>query len=125
MVACLSLAIVLPCFVLPVCGQTPIAATEKPVAAVEPQHQSVGPRADSNLEYVIDADDVLEVYVVDVPQFSRDYRVDPDGTITIPLLSSPIRAEGLTLNQLSAVISNKLRTAGLKTSIHCDPGISP
>lgn len=67
----------------------------------------------NNLEYVIDPNDVLDVYVVDVPQLSRNYRVSSAGTITIPLLPAPITAEGLTLNQLSAVISNKLRTAGL------------
>lgn len=70
------------------------------------------------MEYVIDADDVLDIYVVDVPEFSRNYRVGPDGNITIPLLSSSIMAEGLTLNQLSAVISDKLRTAGLVTHPH-------
>lgn len=66
-----------------------------------------------DLEYVIDPNDVLEVYVVDVAQLSRNYRVSPNGTIMIPMLSAPITAEGLTLNQLSAVISTKLRTAGL------------
>jgi polysaccharide biosynthesis/export protein len=116
--ACLCLGIVLPCFSLLAYGQTPVAGTEKPDATVTLQHQSAGPRAGSNPEYVIAADDVLELYVVDVPEFSRDYRVDPDGTITLPLLSSPVMAEGLTLNQLSAVIANKLRAAGLVSHPH-------
>jgi polysaccharide export outer membrane protein len=75
-------------------------------------------KASGNMEYVIDADDVLDVYVVDVPQFSRDYRVSPDGTIAIPLLALPLKAEGLTLGQLSALISEQLRSAGLVSQPH-------
>lgn len=71
--------------------------------------------AGKDLEYVVSANDVLDVYVVDVPQLSRSYRVSPGGAITLPLLSKAIRAEGLTLDQLSAVITDRLRTAGLVT----------
>jgi polysaccharide biosynthesis/export protein len=117
-VVCLIPAISLSGSSLRVCGQTPVLAKGNPVAPVRSQHQSLHPRAASNLEYVIDTDDVLEVYVVDVPQFSRDYRVEPNGTIAIPMLSSPVMAEGLTLDQLSEVISNKLRTAGLVSHPH-------
>jgi len=69
-------------------------------------------------EYIIDANDVLDVYVVDVPELTRDYRVSPEGTITIPLLSAPITAEGLSLGQLSAAISGRLRVAELVTHPH-------
>ena len=71
--------------------------------------------AGSSLDYIIGADDVLDVYVIDVPELSRGYRVSSDGTVTIPLLSEPITAEGLTLNQLSAVITDRLQAAGLVT----------
>lgn len=72
--------------------------------------------ADSeDLEYVIAPDDLLEVYVVDVPEFSREYRVGPDGNITLPMVSEPIEAAGLTPDQLSSVIAAKLRSAGLVT----------
>lgn len=97
-------------------GQVPASTAKEPNAAEAGSHQPLGSKAlNGNLEYVIDANDVLEVYVVGVPQLSRKYRVGPDGTIMIPLLSAPITAEGMTLDQLSAVISNKLRTAGLVT----------
>ncbi|MEJ2010024.1 MAG: SLBB domain-containing protein [Acidobacteriota bacterium] len=100
-------------------GQSPVAATKEPSASRAHSRQSVGSgSASGGEEYVIDADDVLDVYVVDVPQLTRDYRVSPDGTIVIPLLSSPLTAEGLTLDQLSAVISAKLRTAGLVSHPH-------
>lgn len=115
----LVLCTALTCFPLSLPGQTPVAATKGPDASAVPPRQSVGAgSANGNLEYVIDADDVLEVYVLDVPQLSRDYRVSPDGTIMIPLLSSPLTAEGLTLDQLSAVISTKLRAAGLVSHPH-------
>lgn len=117
--AFLSLSLVLSSFTKPMFGQTPISAPKEQISSVARAPQSVGPEGGSgSLEYVIDAGDVLNVYVLDVPQLSRDYRVSPDGTIVIPLLSSPITAEGLTLNQLSAVISEKLRSAGLVSQPH-------
>lgn len=103
----------------------PLAAARGQTAATPKKEQSSAPgrswrslasESQSNsLEYVIDPDDVLDVYIVGVPQLSRKYRVGPDGNIMMPLLPAPIAAEGLTLNQLSAVISNKLRMAGLVT----------
>jgi polysaccharide export outer membrane protein len=99
-------------------SQTPVATSESADAGVAPRRQPAAAKAASNMEYVIDADDVLDVYVVDVPQFSRDYRVDPDGTIAIPLLASPVKAKGLTLKQLSALISDRLRAAGLVSHPH-------
>lgn len=99
-------------------GQTPVPASGSDDAAGVARRDRVALNAATNLEYVIDADDVLEVYVVDVPQFSRDYRVSPDGTIAIPLLPLPVKAEGLTLDQLSALISDKLRAAGLVSQPH-------
>jgi len=92
-------------------GQTPVPSTRR--ADVTGASNAPG-----DTEYVIEADDVLDVYVVDVPQFSREYRVGSGGTITIPLLSSPVMAEGLTLSQLSAVISDRLRAAELVSHPH-------
>jgi polysaccharide biosynthesis/export protein len=114
----LFLALALPCFSGVLRGQTAVPATMKTNVEGPPRRHSIALSAASNLEYVIDADDVLDVYVVDVPEFSRNYRVGPDGAITIPLLATPVMAEGLTLNQLSAVISDKLRSAQLVSQPH-------
>lgn len=65
---------------------------------------------------VIGPEDLLEVYVLDVPEFSREYQVSPTGSISLPLLAQPITAAGLSSSQLCAVIGEKLRTAGLVTS---------
>lgn len=114
----LFLALFLPCFSSLVSGQTRIAARAETGAGLAPQNQALAHRTASNPEYVIDVDDVLDVDVVDVPQFSREYRVGPEGMITIPLLTSPLAAAGLTLNQLSAVIAARLREAGLVSHPH-------
>jgi polysaccharide export outer membrane protein len=70
------------------------------------------------LGYVIAPDDVLDIYIMDVPQLSREYRVGPDGMITLPLLSQAIRAQGLTPSQLSAVIVDRLRSDDLVKDPH-------
>ena len=112
--AWLWLMILSLCF--PVClrGQSPAPSIQSSPEGVAPSRPSAAPDTD----YVIAADDVLEVYVVDVPQLSRDYRVGPDGDITLPLLASPVKAKGLTLEQLSEVISQRLRAAELVSHPH-------
>ena len=60
-------------------------------------------------DYVISSDDLLEIYVFDVPDLTRQYRVGPNGTIQLPLLPEPIAAAGRTRFQLSQAISEHLR----------------
>ncbi len=91
----------------------PVKAPNRPAPAAGRLDKSILDRA--GLEYLIAPDDRLDVYVVDVPEFSREYRVSPDGTITLPMLARPIEAVGLTPDQLSSVIAAKLRQAGLVT----------
>lgn len=64
-------------------------------------------------DYLISPDDLLDVYIVDVAEMSRAYRVGPSGMITLPLIGKPLPASGLTLAQLSEVISTELKAAGL------------
>jgi polysaccharide export outer membrane protein len=64
---------------------------------------------------VVAKDDLLEVYVVDLQELSREYRVDGDGMITLPMLSRPVMAAGLTLDQLSEAIRKDLLDGGLLT----------
>ncbi len=51
-------------------------------------------------EYTVGAGDLLGVEVFDVPELSRDVRVSETGYITLPLLPTRIRAQGLTPFQL-------------------------
>ena len=62
---------------------------------------------------LIASDDLLDINVFDVPQFSRQYRVTPNGFIALPLLQDPIEAVGRTPVQLSQAIAERLRAAGL------------
>jgi polysaccharide export outer membrane protein len=64
---------------------------------------------------VIAKDDLLEVYVVGLQELSREYRVDGDGMITLPMLSQPVMAAGLTLDQLSEALRQGLLESGLLT----------
>src|SRR5689334_7181736 len=52
-------------------------------------------------EYVIAADDVLDVYIMDVPELSRAYRVSQTGQLDFPLLPKPLNAAGMTLDKFS------------------------
>ena len=69
-------------------------------------------------DYVIGPDDMLNIYVLDVPELSRDYRVSAAGTITIPVLANPLDAAGSTLSQLSKLLSQELKAQGLVSDPH-------
>ena len=75
--------------------------------------KAVSPFQSITQDYIISPDDVLDIYVLDVKELSRTYRVSPTGMIIIPLLTKPIAAAGLTPEQLAQVISDQLRTAGM------------
>ena len=96
-----------------------------------PQTQPIEPVADANAhattpsvsqrsaayanpdEYVISPEDVLTIYVFDVPELSRDYTVSTGGTITVPLLTRPVQAAGLTLNQFARSLEENFREPGV------------
>jgi polysaccharide biosynthesis/export protein len=64
-------------------------------------------------EYLINPDDLLDLYVMDVPELSRTYRVSPTGQVTLPLLSKPLDVAGLTLNEFADLTTRELKTRGL------------
>jgi polysaccharide export outer membrane protein len=89
--------------------------TVAPVSSLKTAASSTSPRNRVGARYVVAKDDLLEVYVVDLQELSREYRVDGDGMITLPMLSRPVMAEGLTLDQLSEAIRRDLLDGGLLT----------
>jgi polysaccharide biosynthesis/export protein len=69
-------------------------------------------------DYVIGPDDMLNVYILDVPELSRDYRVSAAGIITLPVLANPIDVAGLTLAQFSELLAQELKVQGLVSDPH-------
>jgi len=64
--------------------------------------------AGSASDYVIGAEDVLDINVWKEPEVSRTVPVRPDGKISLPLLND-VQAAGLTPMQLGAVITEQLK----------------
>ncbi len=97
-------------------AQNPVSPTTvAPTSSLRRAAVSAFPSKRMGARYVIAKDDLLEVYVVDVLELSREYRVDGDGMITLPMLTQPVMAAGLTLDQLSEAIRKDLVDGGLLT----------
>jgi polysaccharide export outer membrane protein len=60
-------------------------------------------------EYSLSTGDVLEVYVWQQPELSRDVIVRPDGRLSFPLVGD-VEAAGRSLTDLDAVITDRLKT---------------
>ncbi len=66
-------------------------------------------------DLVIGSGDLIHVDVFDVPDLSRDLRVDALGKISMPLVHEPIQAGGLTIRQLQQSLARTLKDKGLVT----------
>jgi polysaccharide export outer membrane protein len=64
-------------------------------------------------DYVIGSADLLGIEVFDVPELSREVRVNETGYISLPLMPTRVRARGLTTFQLQDKIAELLQTNGL------------
>src|SRR5215472_9710592 len=69
---------------------------------------SVKPSEGQSKDYVIGADDVLDVSVWKEQELTRTLQVRPDGKISMPLLND-VQAAGLTPSQLTQSITEKLK----------------
>jgi polysaccharide export outer membrane protein len=69
-------------------------------------------------DYTVSPEDLLDVYVLDVPEITRTYRVSSNGLLSLPLLPEPIAAAGRTLDQLNQLIAAKFREAGMLNNAH-------
>ncbi len=74
-------------------------------------------------EYVIGSGDLLGVEVFDVPELSRDVRVNETGYISLPLMPTKIRAAGLTPFQLQDKLAELLadKRTGVDAASHRIP----
>src|SRR6202790_4295099 len=64
-------------------------------------------------DYVIGSGDLLGVEVFDVPELSRDVRVNETGFISLPLIPVKVHVVGLTTFQLQDKIAELLQSNGL------------
>jgi polysaccharide export outer membrane protein len=76
----------------------PAAGQESPAAK---------PAAEPVRDYVIGPGDLLEITVYDAPDLSRQVRVSSSGVILLPLLPEPVRADGLTPEELAGAIARE------------------
>lgn len=67
-------------------------------------------------DYIIGSGDLLGVEVFDVPELSRDVRVNESGFISLPLIPVKIHASGLNTFQLQDKLAELLQTNGLVSS---------
>jgi polysaccharide export outer membrane protein len=79
---------------------------QKPAKAAAPAVATKAATIDPN--YVIGAQDVLDISVWKEPEVSRTVPVRPDGKISLPLLND-VQAAGLTPSQLAAQLTESLK----------------
>jgi polysaccharide biosynthesis/export protein len=82
-------------------SERPLSAT--PVA-IEPSNLPFQP---------IGTSDLIRLNVYDSPELSRSFRVDLNGTVTLPLLAQPIKAAGLMPDVLGRQIADALKAQHL------------
>jgi polysaccharide biosynthesis/export protein len=66
-------------------------------------------------DYVIGGGDLLGIEVFDVPELSREVRVNESGFVSIPLVPVKVQAAGLTAFQLQDKLTELLQSNGLVT----------
>jgi polysaccharide biosynthesis/export protein len=69
---------------------------------------AVAPSSRSSSDYLIGADDMLDVNVWKEQELTRTLQVRPDGKISMPLLND-VQAAGLTPTQLAQSITDRLK----------------
>jgi Polysaccharide biosynthesis/export protein len=79
-----------------ICWSEVLGGQEKPIL-----------NAPSEAEYHIAARDVLQIAVYQHPEVSKTVVVDPDGSITLPLLNT-VKVAGLSVSAVADLLRNKL-----------------
>lgn len=84
-------------------AQNPAPPANAPAPASAPSASSDAiPRAVDNRTYKIGPQDVLRIVVFQNGDLTNNYTVQPDGVIFLPLIDDPIKADGLTPEELRA-----------------------
>lgn len=83
----------------------------------QPPPTQTPPPAEPFRDYVIGAQDLLSITILESPELSREARVGPDGTVGLPLLDR-VLLRGLTLTEAEDLLEEKYRDAGILNSPH-------
>jgi polysaccharide export outer membrane protein len=94
----------------PAHGQMAVGAPPPPNPPAQAPSTAPPPTYDG---YMVGVGDVLQVHVVDEDDVSGQYQVNPDGNIRLPLLSSPIHADGESTFDLSKKVGDALKSQGI------------
>jgi len=86
-------------------SQATQTATARPAAE---RPEGVNPPVKVGKDYIIGADDVLDVNVWKEQELTRTLQVRPDGKISMPLLGD-VQAAGMTPGQLAQNVSERLK----------------
>jgi polysaccharide export outer membrane protein len=79
-----------------------------------PQAAPAAPQpTEGRLDYSIGPQDLLNVTFLEATELSRDVRVAPDGTVSLPYLAERIRVAGLSLGQTEELLKRKYQEAGI------------
>ena len=89
-------------------GATLLGAPMRTPAQQSPAGNSQTKAATDDPNYIIGAQDVLDIAVWKEPSVSRTVPVRPDGKISLPLIDD-VQAAGLTPMQLTSVLADKLK----------------
>jgi len=82
--------------------EQPLPPLEQPVTTPNQGFNPLG----TETEYTLGAGDVLRLDVFQVPEYSGEYLVLVDGTVSLPLIGT-LDVRGLTLNQVTNLVSNE------------------
>src|ERR1700734_878855 len=80
-------------------------------------------RRQKQVEIPIGSGDVLHIEVFDVPELTRESRVDASGMISLPLIPGKIKVAGLTTYQVQDKIADLLRENGLVSHPEVSVGV--
>ena len=109
----------------------PVAFCQRPQAAKSPDQAPLLQTADQTNDrimelavadaarqgdYIIGSGDLLGIEVFEVPELTRDVRVNETGYLSVPLLPVKVQATGLTPFQLQDKIGELLQVNGLVTN---------
>lgn len=100
----------------PAKGQTTVPPLESAETAIAVASQPATVAASNQPAHGLDRvaavgpGDLLDITVSDCPELTRAFRVDPDGSIRLPLLSAPTHVNGLMPSDIVASIEYALRS---------------